>query len=190
MLTALIWLAGLGAAFATAAGLLFNRLVRLRNLMQEAWSGVEVQLRRRHDLIPNLVRVVEAYAKHERAVLEAVTLARSEGMQAASQGEIEHAEKNLTARLVPLLGLIEAYPTLKADQTFLQLQNDLVAVENELQMARRYFNGTVRDFNTAVESFPSNVVAGVFRFEPGRFFEIESATERLTPNVRFETGQS
>ena len=157
--------------------------VDIRNRVREAWSGIDVQLKRRHDLVPNIVTTVKAYAAHEREVLEEVTRARG-GVAAAPTAEFLSFENQFARALGSLLALVEAYPDLKADRRFLALQDDLVTVEDDLQMARRYFNGTVRDFNTMVESFPGNLVAGVFGFKTAEFFEIERAMERTAPVVK------
>lgn len=179
----------LAVAVALAAGMivLFNRLVRQRNRVREAWSGVDVQLKRRHDLVPNIVTTVKAYAAHEREVLEEVTRVRG-GVVPAPTAEFLSVENQFARALGGLLALVEAYPNLRADRRFLALQEDLVTIEDDLQMARRYYNGTVRDFNTMVESFPGNLVAGLFRFEPAEFFEIERVTERAAPVVVVTTG--
>jgi LemA protein len=169
-------LAGLSTAY------FYNRLVRLRNRVREAWSGMDVQLKRRHDLVPNLVATVETYAKHERGVLDRVTRARA-GAGDDGPGGVAWQEQQLSRALGGLLALVEDYPDLKADQQFLELQQELVAVEDDLQMARRYYNGTVRDFNTMVEMVPSNMVARLFRFVAADFFEIELATERQAPRL-------
>ena len=162
----------------------YNRLVRRANLSREAWSGIDVQLKRRHDLVPNLVAVVRAYAKHEREVLESVTAARSEAGGGARPAERMRHENALTGRLKSLLALVESYPQLLADRSFSDLHAQLVEIEDQLQMARRYFNGCVRDYNICVESFPSNLVARLLAFERRDFFELASATERRAPEVR------
>ncbi len=160
----------------------YNRLVRLRNLMREAWSGIDVQLKRRHDLIPNLVEVVKGYAKFEHDVFTEVTSLRC----AASDQSIAERQKDenaLTGSLRKLFAVAEAYPELMANKSFLDLQHQLSETEDELQMARRYYNATVRDYNTRVESIPSNLVAAVFRFPTAPFFELETVTERAAPKV-------
>jgi LemA protein len=170
--------AALIAVIALAAA--FNRLVRHRNLVREAWSGIDVQLKRRHDLVPALVESVRGHASFERGVLEDVTrLRRGRASQALQDGE-----NALTGELRGLLAVVEAYPELRAGASFLELQKRLAEVENHLQMARRYYNGTVRDYNTAVESFPSNLVARLFGFALEEFFQVESALERAVPEVR------
>ena len=169
---------------------LFNRLVRHRNRVKEAWAGIDVQLKRRHDLVPNLVRVVEGYAGHERQVLEEVTRMRGETLAAADRRGLADAERHLTDSLESLLVLVENYPDLKADRNFLDLHHSLVEVEDHLQMARRYYNGTVRDMNIRVEGFPSNVIARMFGFRSQEFFELDSATERAAPRIQLSTGGS
>lgn len=160
----------------------FNRLVRQRNLVAEAWAGIDVQLQRRHELVPNLVQVVRAYARHEAETLSAVTLQRS--MDPAAVPSLAEQESSLSRALGRLVALAEDYPELKANDNFAQLQDDLVEVEDHLQYARRYYNGTVRDLNNLVESFPSNLVARVFAFRTAAFFEIELASQRAAPDVR------
>ena len=173
------------AALAFAGAWLYHLLVRDRNLVREGWSGVDVQLKRRHDLIPNLVEAVRAYASHERATLEAVAALRvaEEGADPMSR---EEGERRVTEGLKRLFAVAEAYPDLKASADFLDLQKRLADVEDQLQMARRYYNGAVRIYNIRVESFPSNLVAGLAGFRPGDFFEVESATEREAPRVEIK----
>jgi LemA protein len=161
----------------------FNRLVRLRNQVREGWSGIEVQLKRRHDLVPNLVRVVSAYQRHERELLEEVTAQRSAAVSASGPSEATGAERGLTAGITRLLGLVEAYPDLKADSNFRELHKTLVEIEDDLQYARRYYNGSVRDLNNGVESFPSMLVARAGGFSEGDYFEVENAVERAAPRV-------
>jgi LemA protein len=159
----------------------FNRLVRGANLVREAWSGIDVQLKRRHDVVPNLVEVVRSYASFEKQLLEDVTRLRAEGRATRA---LQDGENALSAQLRSVLAIAEAYPQLHANQSFLSLQEQLVAIEDQLQMARRYYNGTVRDYNTAAESFPSNMVASLFAFPLQEFFQVESAVERRVPEVR------
>ena len=165
----------------------YNNLVRQRQLAQEGWSGIDVQLKRRADLIPNLLEAVIGYMAHERDTLEAVTKARTQAM-AGSNGTPEQraqAEGALSQALGKLFAVAEAYPDLKASQNFLQFQSELSNTENELQMSRRYYNGTARDLNTAVESFPSNILANVFHFEKVQYFEIDNPADRAVPQVKF-----
>ena len=161
----------------------YNLLVRHRNLVQEAWSGIDVQLRRRANLIPNLVETVKAYSAHERKTLEEVTRMRGQATRAEGVRDRESSENALSQALKSLFAIVEAYPDLKADQTFLDLQGQLVEVEDQIQYARRYYNGTVRDYNIRVESFPNNLIAGTFRFKREAFFQLETATEREAPEV-------
>ena len=161
----------------------YNRLVRRRNLVKEGWSGIDVQLKRRHDLVPNLVETVRGYADFERSVLEDVTRLRSEAEGGQAPGELVNTENALAGRIRTLFALAEDHPQLLANRSFLDLQKQLTEVEDHLQYARRYYNGAVRDLNIAVESFPSNLVAGVFRFRTAEFFEVESATDRAAPEV-------
>ncbi|HVY50780.1 MAG TPA: LemA family protein [Devosia sp.] len=169
------------------AVLAYNGLVRQRQLTQEGWSGIDVQLKRRADLIPNLLESVKGYMGHERETLEAVTKARTEAMAAANGTPEQRAQAEgiLSQALGRLMAVAEAYPDLKASQNFLQFQGELSNTENELQMARRYYNGTARDLNTAVESFPSNILANMFHFEKVQFFEIDNAADRAVPQVKF-----
>ncbi|MBN1852279.1 MAG: LemA family protein [Pirellulales bacterium] len=163
----------------------YNHLVRHANLVREGWSGIDVQLKRRHDLVPSLVETVKGYANFERGLLEKITDLRA---RAAGNTTIEDRQKDenaLSGSLKSLFAVAEAYPQLQANRSFLDLQNQLVGIEDNLQMARRYYNGTVRDYNICAESFPSNVIANLFRFEPAQYFQIETATERNLPEVNF-----
>lgn len=164
---------------------IFNRLVRLRFLTKEAWSDIDVQLKKRHDLIPNIVEAVKGYKAYEQKVLTDVTTLRSTAMvDSANVKERNVTENEFSRGLKNIFALAEAYPDLKANKSFLDLQNALINIENDLEMARRYYNGTVRNFNTAVETFPSNLLARVFNFKPVDFFEIVYATERYVPEVK------
>jgi len=169
-------------ALAGVAVVIFNRLVRQRNLMREAWSGIDVQLRRRSDLIPNLVEVVKAYAAHERGVFEDITARRASSFAADGTVQKAVAEQALQGALGRLLAVAEGYPQLKADQTFRALQEQLAEIEDQLQMARRYFNGTVRDFNIAVQSFPDVLIARLLGWHEEHFFEIDAASA-VVPQV-------
>lgn len=167
---------------------LYNKLVSLKNKVLEAWSGIDVQLKRRYDLIPNLVNTVKGYAAHESGTLEKVIQARNQAMSAGSGGNINaqvQAENALSGTLKSLFALSENYPDLKANTNFIQLQNTLGEVEDSLSNARRYYNALVRDNNTAVEAFPSNLIANQFHFEKFDFFEIENDAERSNPVVQF-----
>ena len=173
------------AAVAIYAAVLFNALVRKRQMANEAWSGIDVQLKRRSDLVPNLVDTVKGYAAHERNVLDEVTSLRA-AANAVPAGDVARraqAEGALSLALGRLFALAENYPDLKASNNFLALQQQLSALEDDLQMARRYYNGTVRNFNIAVESFPSNMAAGLFNFVPAEFFAIDDADDRQAPRV-------
>jgi LemA protein len=162
----------------------FNRLITLRNRLREAWSGVDVQLKRRHDLVPNLVECVKGYRGHEQSLLESLARCRSTPQAAQGISETGAKEGELTRSLRAVFVLAEAYPELKADMNFRQLSASLVEIEDTLQYARRFYNGTVRDLNNLVQSFPSMLVAGFFHFQPAEFFEVESATERQAPEVK------
>ena len=162
---------------------IYNGLVRGRLLVREAFSGIDVQLKRRHNLIPNLVSTVEGYADFERRVLDDVTRLRAQAMGDASIADKQRDENALSGALRSFFAVAEGYPDLKASGNFLDLQQQLVAIEDDLQKARRYYNGTVRDFNIHVESFPSILVAQMFGFEAYDFFEIESAADRELPTV-------
>ncbi|MFC0426824.1 LemA family protein [Chryseobacterium scophthalmum] len=164
---------------------IYNRLVKLRNLVQEAWSSIDVMLKKRHDLIPNLVETVKGYATHERETLENVTKARNLAVGADSVEAKEAAEKNLNQAMMNLFAVAEQYPDLKANANFQQLQAELSSIENDIEKSRRYYNGTVRENNTLVESFPSNIIANMYKFEKSKFFELENIAEREVPNVKF-----
>lgn len=168
--------------------LAFNALVRARNLVREGWSGIDVQLRRRHDLVPNLVETVRVYAAHEAETLARVTALRGSGAGGGRGAVAEAArlEGELGLALGRLLAVAEAYPQLKADANFRQLSEQLGAVEDELQMARRYYNGAVRRLNIAVESFPSNLAARLFGFGVAEFFETQDEAVRAAPRVRLD----
>jgi LemA protein len=165
---------------------IYNRFIRLRFLLKEAWSGIDVQLKRRHDVIPNIVNTVKGYARHERGLFEEITRLRSQVSGIARTKDRAALETDLSRFLKKLLVVVEAYPDLKASQSFLKLQETLSSIEDNLQMARRYYNGTVRNYNIAVESFPGNIIAALFSFKPADFFEIEYATERKVPDVDFK----
>lgn len=164
---------------------IYNRFVQLRNAADGAWSDIDVQLKRRYDLIPNLVETVKGYAAHEQSTFDQVTRARSRAMQASTPAESARAEGDLTGVLKSLFAVAEAYPQLKANQNFLALQADLASIEDAIQSARRYYNAVVRDLNTQVESFPASVVASTFGFGKREYFELEDAAERRAPEVRF-----
>lgn len=184
MLIALIILVVLGLIVMS----MYNKLVALKNRVLEAWSGIDVQLKRRYDLIPNLVNTVKGYAAHESGTLEKVIQARNQAMSASGSKDINgqvQAENALASTLKSLFALSENYPDLKANTSFIQLQSSLGEIEEHLQNARRYYNALVRDNNTAVESFPSNLIANNFGFGRFDFFEIENDAERDNPVVQF-----
>ena len=164
---------------------IYNKLVKLKNLVAEAWSGIDVQLKKRYDLIPNLVETVKGYAAHEKETLENVTRARTAAQQATTVEGHQAAEKNLNGALMNLIAVAERYPDLKANTNFLELQNMLGVVEGDLEKARRYYNGTVREQNTLIESFPSNLIANAFGFIKSVFFELENPAEKNNPTVKF-----
>jgi len=165
--------------------LLYNKLVRNKNMVAEGWSGIEVQLKRRSNLIPNLIETVKGYMEHEAGLFSEIVKLRSRSKETRAVAEKSRIESALTRSLGNLLALAEAYPDLKASQNFLDLQDDLSQIESEIQMARRYYNGTVRNLNISIESFPSKLIAERFRFEKADFFEIEDAAEREVPEVKF-----
>lgn len=164
----------------------FNRFVSLRNRTNEAWSDIEVQMKRRYDLIPNLVNTVKGYATHESTAFEKVTAARSAAMQAGSVAEHGQAENMLTGALKSLFAIAEAYPDLKANTNFLELQRELSDTENKIQAARRFYNGNVRDLNTGLESFPGNIIGKSFNFSKRDFFDIpDDGVETKPVDVKF-----
>lgn len=167
---------------------MYNKLVSLKNRVLEAWSGIDVQLKRRYDLIPNLVNTVKGYAAHESGTLEKVIQARNMAMSAGAGTDINaqvQAENALAGTLKSLFALAESYPDLKANASFLDLQQKLNEIEENLANARRYYNALVRDNNTAIEAFPTNLIANQFNFEKYAFFEIENEGERNNPVVQF-----
>lgn len=167
---------------------MYNRLVTLRQRVREAWADIDVQLKRRWDLIPNLVETVKGYAAHERSTFEAVTQARAQAIAAASSGTPEQrasAESALGGALLNLRAVAEAYPQLQAVQEFKDLSENLTATEDKIAFARRFYNGNVRDYNTALMTFPTNVLGGMFGFRPEQYFELTDATERAVPQVKF-----
>lgn len=190
-LVALVVLVVVVVAAGLCLVLIYNRLIRQSNGLREAWSGIEVQLKRRHDLVPNLVSCVAAYQRHERELLETVTehRARAQMATAAAAGdgdlktETSGAENELGRDIGKLVMLAEAYPELKADRQFLSLGKQLIEIEDDLQYARRYYNGTARDLNNLVESFPGNIVARSFGYRRVDFFEVTSVSERLAPEI-------
>ena len=165
--------------------LVYNKLIKFRTFVDEAWSGINVQLKKRHDLIPNLMESVRGYAAHERETFESVTLARNTAIQAQSVKTQEIAENQLSGALSRLLAISESYPELKANQNFLQLQEKLGEIEGDIEKSRRYYNGAVRQKNIAIDTFPSNMIANMFGFEKSLFFELESEAEKAVPQIKF-----
>jgi LemA protein len=163
----------------------YNRFITLINRAKEAWSDIDVQLKRRYDLIPNLVETVKGYAKHESSAFENVTKARAAAMGAGTLAEKSQAENTLAGALKSVFAIAEAYPDLKANQNFLGLQTELSDTENKIQAARRFYNGNVRELNTAVESFPGNVIANMFKFAKMEFFELENEAAKEPVKVAF-----
>jgi LemA protein len=169
-------------SIALGAILIYNRFIKRQNVVMEAWSGIDVQLKRRHNLIPNLIETVKGYSGHEKKVLTELTELRTGSQQAAERGE---QETQISQAIRNLLVVAEQYPDLKASQNFLDLQDNLDQIETEIQQARRFYNGSVRDLNILVESFPSNLIAKVFGFHVAEFFELDPAVPRTVPEVKF-----
>jgi LemA protein len=164
---------------------IYNGLVTLKNKVDEGWADIDTQLKRRYDLIPNMVEVVKGYAKHEKGTFEAVTKARSMAMGATTPEEKAKAENMLTGTLKTLFAIAENYPELKANANFMELQNTLKEIEEHIQLSRRYYNATVRDLNTKIELFPNNIFAGILGFKKREYFEIEREEERENVKVSF-----
>jgi len=180
-------LAALAAALIFWGAMTFNGLVRRRNMVAEGWSGIETQLKRRADLIPNLIETVKGYTAHERGTLDELTKLRSSAQQAPS-GDVQaraETERQITAMIGRVMAGAEAYPDPKGSPKFQALQQDLAETEDQIQLARRYYNGTVRDFNVMIEQVPSNIIAAWFAFKQAAFFEIENAADRTVPKVSF-----
>lgn len=174
LLIVILWVVGM-----------YNGLVRMRNMVREAWSQIDVQLKRRHDLIPNLVETVKGYAGHERGTLEAVIQARSAAVNAKGVEQQAQAEAGLSGALGKLMLLVEQYPNLKANENFLALQEELTATENRIGFSRQHYNEQTMQYNTSVQSFPNNIISGMFNFTAQPFFEIADAAERQAPRVKF-----
>jgi len=180
-----------GLVFLVGVGLIgwfiasYNGLVRLRNQMEEAWAQIDVQLKRRHDLIPNLVETVKGYATHERETLEKVIQARNAAVNARGVDQQAKAENALTSALAGLNVVVERYPDLKANQNFLSLQEELTSTEKKVGFARTIYNDKVRGYNTKIQSIPDNIIAGMFNFDEAEYFEIEEPTQREAPKVQF-----
>lgn len=177
----MLYLLGAIVVLAILVVFVYNTLVKLRNKVDEAWSDIDTQLKRRYDLIPNLVETVKGYASHEAQTLEKVVQARTMAMGAKSLAEKEQAENMITGALKTIFALAEQYPDLKANQNFMELQTTLKEVEEHVQMSRRYYNGTVRDFNTQIQVFPNNIIAGPLGFKAREFF---LATDEEKQNVK------
>ena len=184
MIPLLVFIAILVAAGFMVAGM-YNGLVQLKVRADNAWSDIDIQLKRRHDLIPNLVETVKGYAAHEKGTFENVARYRSAAMAATSTEDRAQAEGQLTQALRGLLAVAEAYPELKANAQFMSLQQQLSDLEDAIQNSRRYYNAVVRDLNTKIQSFPTNIIAGMFNFQQRQFFEITDPTERTVPTVQF-----
>ena len=184
MIPLLVFVAILVVIGLIVAGM-YNGLVQLKVRADNAWSDIDIQLKRRHDLVPNLVETVKGYATHEKSTFEDVARYRSAAMAATSTEDRAQAEGQLTQALRGLLAVAEAYPELKANAQFMSLQQQLSDLEDALQNSRRYYNAVVRDLNTKIQSFPTNIIAGMFNFQQRQFFEISDPTERAVPTVKF-----
>ena len=180
----ILFLAIVAAAALWLVGM-YNGLVRLRNQVKNAWSQIDVQLKRRHDLIPNLVESVKGYAAHERGTLEEVVQARSRAVSATGVGETSQAEAELSGALGRLMVVVEQYPDLKANQNFLSLQEELTSTENKIGFSRQHYNDSVMTYNTRIQSFPANIIAGMFNFKDETFFEIQDEAVREVAQVQF-----
>jgi LemA protein len=178
------WIAiAIAAVIALYAIIIFNRLIRARNLVREGWSGIDVQLRRRSDLVPNLIEAVKGYAAHERALFDDIAAKRNSALNANSIAGRATAEAELQASIHKMLAVAEAYPALKASTNFLELQHQLADLEDQLQLARRYYNGTVRDYNIGIQSFPDVLLARITGFRDEHYFQIDDVN---LPTVSFE----
>lgn len=164
----------------------YNQLVNRKNRMNEAWSGIDVYLKKRYELIPNLIETVKGYAGYEEKVLQNLTALRTEARQSPKIQEKMDTENDLSQQISQLMVIAENYPDLKANTNFLQLQSQLETLETEIELSRRYYNGTVRENNITVQSFPGNLIASAFGFKDGIFFEISNATERESLNISFQ----
>jgi LemA protein len=169
-------------------GLLYNKLVKLRNAVRSSWSDIDVQLKKRFNLVPNLVETVKGYASHEKSLFEEVTKARSKAMESNTTQESAASNNQLTGMLSKLFAVVENYPDLKANTNFLQLQQQLQEVEDTIERSRRYYNAVVRDYNTAVESVPTNIIASMFNFRQEEFFQLDDPrSERQAPKADFSS---
>ncbi len=185
MLVALLILIGIAVGVVLWLIGVYNGLVQVRNAVKNAWAQIDVQLKRRHDLIPNLMETVKGYMTHERTTLENVTNARNMAAQASGVGQQGQAEANLNRAMSQFYVVVENYPDLKANQNFLALQEELASTENKIGFARQFYNDQVMQFNNRIQMFPSNIVAGMFGFKEAESFEIEDAAEREVPKVSF-----
>lgn len=167
------------------AVMIYNNFIHFKNNADEAWSDIDVQLKRRHDLIPNLIETVKGYMGHESGVLTAVTNARAQALTSQGATDSAKAENALSGTLKSLFAVAESYPDLKANTNFLELQRELSDTENKIQAARRFYNGTVRDMNSAMQVFPGNIISQMFSFKQRDFFELDEPAERETPQVKF-----
>jgi LemA protein len=178
-------LGGVAVVIVVMAVVLYNKLVRLRAFVKEAWSGIDVQLKRRYDLIPNLVQTVKGYATHEKEVFENVTRMRNAAMGVAGVEGKAEAESGLSGALKTLFAVSENYPELKANTNFLELQKQLSSIENDLQLSRRYYNGAVRNYNVSTQVFPSSIISSIGGFKSESFFELSGDKERENPTIKF-----
>lgn len=185
-MTTVLWIIlGIIALIILAIIAMYNSLIRLKMRVDEAWSDIDVQLKRRYDLIPNLVETVKGYAAHEKETLDAVVKARNQAMQAGSAADKAQAENALSQTLKSIFALAESYPNLKANENFLELQRELTDTEDKIQAARRFYNGNVRDFNTKLQVFPTNIMAGMLGLKEREFFGLEDEKEREVVKVKF-----
>lgn len=180
-----LWIVGLIVLIVLWGVVTYNGLIRLKQQTDEAWSDIDVQLKRRYDLIPNLVNTVKGYATHESQTFEKVTQARNAAMHAGTVEERVATEAALSGAIRSIFAVAEAYPELKANQNFMKLQDELSDTENKIQAARRFYNGNVRDFNTRIHTVPNNLIAGMLGFKERAFFELDNETERKNPTVQF-----
>jgi LemA protein len=185
-MTTILLIAGIALILVFYVISIYNRLIKLRTIVSEAWSGIDVQLKKRYDLIPNLLETVKGYASHERETFESVTKARNAAQSAQGVLDQQAAENNLNRSLMNLFAVAEQYPELKSNTNFLQMQQDLASIEQDIERSRRYYNGSVRDQNILIDSFPSNMVANNFGFQKSAFFELDNETERAVPKVNFK----
>jgi len=177
---------GIAVLIVAAVIIFYNKLVRLRTTVKSSWSDIDVNLKKRYDLVPNLVETVKGYAGHEKSVFENVAMARSAAMKATSPADKAKSENMFTDTLKSLFAVVEAYPQLQANENFMHLQQQLKELEDNIEYSRRYYNAVVRDYNITTETFPSNIVAGQFKFEKSEFFELEEAgVERKPTKVSF-----